>query len=79
MINRYLEVAVMYRDTCLLMRARKCYSCVFMQKDDAEQDATGIGGLRGRELGQITEDVLAKVGIYFYAGGSAEQSRQEKG
>lgn len=29
----------------------KCYSRLFMQKDDAEQNAIGIGGLRGGELG----------------------------
>lgn len=50
-----------------------------MQKDDAEQNAIGISGLRGGELGQIAKDVFAKVGIYFHAGGGTEQSRQEEG
>lgn len=36
-------------DTAAGARHLKCYSCLFMQKDDAEQNATGIGGLRGGE------------------------------
>lgn len=55
------------------------HSRLLVQEDDAEQNATGVGGLRGGELGQAAKDVFAKVGIYLYAGGSAEQGRQEEG
>lgn len=36
-------------DSCIMIRSLmhyvKCYSCLFMQKDDAEQNTIGIGGL----------------------------------
>lgn len=49
-----------------------------MQKNNAKQTTVGTGRLRGRELGQITEDVLAQVGVHFHAGRGTGQVRLTK-
>lgn len=46
-----------------------------MQKNNAKQNAIGIGGLRGGEPSYIAKNVFTKMGIHFYASGSTKQSR----
>jgi len=50
-----------------------CCSGVFMQADNAEQTAPGVGGLRGGESSAPTEDVLTQVGVHLHASRSSSQ------
>lgn len=49
-----------------------------MQANNAEQNKTGAGRLRGREFSEATEDVLSQVGVHLYASRGSEQSGQEE-
>lgn len=81
-ITNYIDYPVGLVVKCIfqLTPMQHCgFSCLSLQADDAEQNKTGAGRLRGREPRKTAEDVLTQVGVYIHASGSPEQSRQEEG